>query len=265
MINIIRKILKKRNNFIVTDGIINNKSKSFLIDTGSEKSFIKAKNNDRYKENKSKRYLVKGLGGNKIYSKTYSIPLINICGIEIQEVEFIDFKSNSILFKYLNIDGIIGWDILKRFSFSLDFKNYIIFSEKISSSHFLINIPVISNEKIPVFEVMIDSQKFKSIIDTGSTYTYCNNEQKLKKSFLESDFEKKIILGINGITFQYHAFKKYKTVTFLNKYNFQIPKLYIEESKNNNMYYEVLLGNDFLKDKILTFNHEYQYFKLSMG
>ncbi|PTJ98799.1 hypothetical protein [Mammaliicoccus sciuri] len=60
MINIIRKILKKRNNFIVTDVIINNKSKSFLIDTGSEKSFIKAKNNDRYKEKKPKSNLVKG-------------------------------------------------------------------------------------------------------------------------------------------------------------------------------------------------------------
>ena len=116
------KLIKRKGVYLLS--IESNRKKYlFLLDTGSEFSYIyKNSLEDLTLKKLSKSILLRGVGGENIIREYVNIDRIKIGNIAIENQDFLVSVDIS-LKKLLRIDGVLGWDILKKFDFSLDFYN----------------------------------------------------------------------------------------------------------------------------------------------
>lgn len=142
--------------------------------------------------------------------------------------------------EYNSYDGILGQDYLRQYkNVVFDYKNNKFYVNQkpitdISTPMYMHN----KYENILLIDIIIDDEKLKAIIDTGSKYIICPN----KKS-------KKVNLKINSI--EYKDIKIIKT----NKKN--TSKKNIEMYKNEN-----IIGYPCFKDHVIQLDFENNVFRI---
>ncbi|MBU0278616.1 aspartyl protease family protein [Gemella sp. zg-1178] len=234
-----RFILKR--NMIIIKIKIDEIYYKFLVDTGSERSFIvRNKNIEKYKQNILEKIKVKGIGGEEFLKNKYIFPKINIDNTIIHKVEILEKKRNS-LFLYLGIDGILGWDILKKLDLLIDIKNKIFSLVTETTQNKKIGTPIISDKQL-VIEMKYKNDLHSALIDLGATESFVTQEVFNNYDVI---WERNIVLGINGI-------KLIKVATIKNiilniaGIEYKSRKLLI---KSENFNWKFKLGMDFFENR----------------
>lgn len=182
---------------LIVNLMVENKVLRFLLDTGSDRSFIKPiREFKKYKYVLSPNIRVRGVGKNRIIKEAYHFSEIVLESTIISSVEFLELKRNW-MFRYLNIDGVLGWDVLQRINFELDLRN-----RKLKIYQ---NSPLFKNTiKLSIIEaskLMIPFEYFNyyglAVIDTGATNTYAG--KRIYQNTKPIKYQRELVLGINGL------------------------------------------------------------------
>lgn len=214
---------------------------TFLVDTGSEKSFLSYhKNLNQYTKRLQQKIKVKGIGKDTVIEECYVIPNLIIDGKMISKVIFLKKRKNW-LFYYLGIDGIIGWDVLKQINFVIDFKHKLFQVGDTNPSKFLTKTSIISDKQLAV-NVSYNSQSFIALFDLGANNSIFS--MGVLSLINDACWKNKIILGINGFSIQKTA--EVHNVTFvLGDMNFKVDKLLVRNRLSN---WAIKFGTDSLLD-----------------
>lgn len=230
---------KYKKGLITIDICIFNKYYTFLIDSGSEKSFLLPKKKfEKYKIKKEKYIKINGIGKDKIIKFAYIFPKIIIDGVSIYNAEFL-IQNKNLMFFYLNIDGIIGFDILKQFDFYIDFTNKIF---NIGKFH-LQNNPHCSqilSDKQMVIKIGYNNKNYRTLIDLGANNSIISTDIIPNINLISN--KNSIVLGINGFSVQ--KVSEIRNIIFsFGKNSFKVKKVYVGSFKYN---WSIKLGTDSL-------------------
>lgn len=219
---------------------------TFLVDTGSEKSFL-APNKDlkNFQIELSNKILVKGVGKNKIIQHAYFIPEIKIDNEIISNTEFL-IKDRNVMFYYLSIDGVLGWDILQRFDFAIDFKNKYFYIGSIQPPKSVASIPIIS-KKQAVILLDYNGDSYHTLLDLGANDSFISDDFRLSEKSVKRSMN--FVLGINGF-----ALNKISKVNHLI-FTFSGEQLIVKNIsiRSFNFQWKVKLGTDSLQGYTIYF------------
>lgn len=253
---IIKKLInlfKKRGNMIVLPILIGEEKYIFLVDTGSENSFISPKKKlIHFKEKLPCNLKVKGIGEDTITKYKYSIPVIFLGDIKIKNVSFIEKKDKNILFKVLRIDGIIGWDILKTIDFQLNFESSkleAIDIEDWGTAKDSCEFNLLLDTNLPIYSIKNSDDIVQHfLIDTGSNFSYLYIPMYEGKVQMCHSFS----IGINGIPLnKLFLVQNYCIPSNDNSLNgFSVKKLFIEKCYSKT---PLILGLDAFYGKKIRF------------
>lgn len=237
-----------RNKLLIVKINILGRYYKFLIDTGSERSFLVTNNYlNRFRRPLKQRVNVKGVGQDKLIKYVYSIPQITIDNQIINETEFL-IKGKDLMSCYLGIDGILGWDILKRFNFLIDFKNKIF---TVCDIEFQKSYPYVSispGQQL-VVQVGYDNNKINALIDLGANNTVISEGILSNMEFIK--WRRNIVFGINGIFIRKIPEISNLIIDFGNK-NIIINNVNIKTFKYN---WLLKFGTDIFQDHKVYFNN----------
>lgn len=213
----------------------------FLIDTGSERSFLSySKHLNQFKRQLEQKVKVKGIGKDAVIENCYSIPNLIIDNEIIYEAEFL-IKRKNLMFYYLGIDGIIGWDILKQINFIIDFRNKLFHAGCAAPSEFLTKTSIISDKQLAI-RVSYNNQSFIALMDLGA------NKSMLSTGIVSlmggAHWKNHIVLGINGVSIQKTA-EVYNVTFILGGMNFKVDTLSVRNFHSN---WVIKFGTDSLLD-----------------
>ena len=230
------------NKHIFIDVDINNKKYTFLFDSACEINAIDKSISNEIGYNLLKKIDVSGSSITKNEVDLIEIFKISISNLDyentngfIQDLTFI--KKN---YENINVQGIIGNNLMRKSNWQIDYKNKIIrISDKtdkfsFSKTDFIIEL---SKKKwgLGYIDLKIDSKKHKFIFDTGSSGRFTANKSFIKyfndSNENNSDLEK-LIVNTQNI--------KLGNVELKNE------KISLENGVSS------LIGNDFFQDYILT-------------
>lgn len=244
------KLIKRKGVYLLS--IESNRKKYlFLLDTGSEFSYIyKNSLEDLTLKKLSKSILLRGVGGENIIREYVNIDRIKIGNIAIENQDFLVSVDIS-LKKLLRIDGVLGWDILKKFDFSLDFynENMEFFTVNNKSKLTTSNTYeyTLLNETFPIFSAKYSNNDVLFLLDTGSNLSYIVNENLV---FKNKKISFSISIGINGIHFSKVCKVNPIPIIDRNGKYYKTPRLLYEKYSQK---YDFLLGCNSFKNKIVYF------------
>lgn len=185
-----------RNKLVTVKIDILGKTFRFLIDTGSERSFLVPNNHlVNFQKDLKQKVNVKGIGPDKIIEYFYCIPQIEIDGQIIRETDFL-MKDRSLMFYFLGIDGIIGWDILKRINFLINFKDKLFIVSEIKLENLHPSVPIVPDKQL-VVQLSYHNRNIKALIDSGANTSVISKEILSSLEFIK--LRRNIVFGINGI------------------------------------------------------------------
>ena len=167
---------------IAIEVILNNKKRTFLLDTGAPKVILNSKYIE--KGTKNKRMVsssMKGAGGNISGMDIQPIKKLDLRGIIIENQDVITMELSH-LEKELETDielyGLIGYDLIKDYDLLFDYKNseltlikpdfYPQYKNKQLSKNKLTKIPFELKSHIPVFKAQIAGKEFSFGVDSGA-------------------------------------------------------------------------------------------------
>ena len=246
---------------------INGKYYYFIIDTGLDKTLlgknIATKNNVVYD---SKEDTIKGIDGTAttfsgVLSKL-DLGQIKISNFPIYVINRNDaIKAKFLFITFFQSDGIIGWDLLQNFDFTIDYKN----------KQLILRKPIEKNiERRNLFWYKVPIVKFYSennypllfFFDSGSSLSYFNPQiislilgidtNKLKKSSQR-------LHGVNEFVkmrfYKYPDFQCYTIaadgINYLSANKILLQDIWSENSSIN---LDGKLGSDWFKDKAIRFD-----------
>lgn len=235
---------------IILSGLIDGVKYKFLLDTGSERSYILRKHKLRsYKTNLGFLLQVNGIGKKSIEEFKYEIPSFWVGNKEFKNVPFIVKNIRKTLFRLLRIQGILGWDILSQIDFQLDIqRNTFYINESLRNLNKAEGDGYLFTEKasLATYEILNrHNEKDTFMVDTGSNYSYVF-DWDYKKDALE---KKGISLGINGIKIdRIYYLKDFQFIHY--KKPFTIKKVFVEKKTKP---INFTLGMNGLRNKRITF------------
>lgn len=239
---------------------------TMIFDTGAsmtvinESAFKKADVIRNGKEVKSAGNL-----GEKFISNTKVIKEIVMGNHRIMHPEVVVLEDSKLNFGHdefgnaLQVDGFLGWDIIKKFSWIIDRINNEI---GISTSSHTTNDTNIFWDNMPIVPVMIDNDSCFFGLDTGNTESMLgkNFDTSLSKTYYEKD----LIVGIDG--------KEEVEVKKLEALNVSISNINIELNNLTVLdrdvfpttHYKVqgLLGSDLIENRVLRLDYRNGFFSI---
>lgn len=198
---------------VIIKCLLDNEECLFILDTGAKITSLNSKYKNDYEENKiesnvgammwvsnTKEEIISSLIiGNQKFEN------INTLIFDLSHVEKILALQTG---REIKIHGVIGFDILKKWDFMIDYqKNEIIFNYKIDEKEFYINKFKLSDHLI-IIEANINEQKRNLILDTGANgnmfdenlfeeltnFNYLTNPQK--QNYKVGNIDVNILSGI---------------------------------------------------------------------
>lgn len=246
--------LNLKKNLLILDVRLNNQTKKFLFDTGSELSYlILTRESKKNRIKLPNTYLLSSVGGTKKIEHGFKIKKISIGQFELEDIFLLEMKK-SVFTRTLNIDGIIGWDILKQFDFKLDIlRKKLILKKRLKIKENTQSSFEGINTRLPIYNFYSNNLNKKLLIDTGSNQSYAYNR------LLTNNYSKKksLVLGMNGFSLltTYYIDEFYFRASKHSNDYYILKNLELEDTDRK---YDLLLGMDFLRNKILYFdNHNY--------
>ncbi|MGM9886861.1 MAG: hypothetical protein ACI31W_06420 [Lactococcus sp.] len=242
---VVNKLLK----LIIINVEIENHKYKFLIDTGSERSYIFVK---KPFSHATKNYFKEPLKLNGIGGQSYILSYLKFENIEIEKkffkhVVLLYKNSKNILFTLLNIQGIIGWDILRMNDFLLNFSEskLIFLDEKISAMY--ANKEGLSSLSLVKLPKYVCNNSTILFVDSGSNLSYTNYLPKNIKIYKKYSFS----LGMNGKLFEKIYEIRRWTIPNLYSIFLCLDKVYYHSS--NEKEHTIIIGTKAMSNKILIF------------
>ena len=243
----------------------NGKYYSFLIDTGCDKTFISKK-----LANISDVVYVKGstpvntIDG-KLNASAGVLPQVDLGKIKISNLPvWITNKNDALNLKFLLItifkcDGVIGWDLLNKFDFSIDYKNKNLILRKYVKKD--IKHKNLFWYRFPIVKFYCDNYPVTAFLDTGSGLTAFYQKPTLTKILgLDTNILKKKTKRLGGgagniIKEHYYKYPKMQLYTIVkNDINYiNVEKVFFKNTFTSTtpVNIDVLLGSDLFSDKII--------------
>ncbi|CDO04775.1 acid protease [Oceanobacillus picturae] len=233
---------------------INNVKHRFLVDTASQLSLIKMKKNVNLQELQlDKRVKLNGFGKVTNLSKAVLVDDFSFGTNQAKNVLLFIKEENNMLFNLLQIDGILGWDLLSKIDFSIQEagNKFTIFDEEMAKKFQKIPSSYLFPSMIPI---IFDSNKKRIVgIDLGANKTWISEKSPILvgNPFLT---EKKVYsIGVNGINVDKKGLLKEYELKLPNiKQNFK--KLSISSTEfvpNTNI--DLMVGTEICKGKEIVF------------
>lgn len=250
------KLKKHIFNMITCNIEINNNIITVIIDTGAEVSVLtdKALKNINVELNPEEKVEVGSSNGSKDEMQAALVGKVSIGDTNITNlpVLVIDGKqlSLSILgYKLFKVDGILGWDVLSKFDFEIDYRKLELRITQINEENGILNLVKSS------FPAMLVTDKWGEIrtfgLDTGARNSWINEKLIKKAELIIRKNKKQKISGVHG--------KEIKIVNVVKEYEVMLKDTSISfENINtgytkflNNYEFDGVLGADILKDNII--------------
>jgi len=176
-----------RMNLIVIQPIINGKQRNMIFDTGAPNVLSTSLANEMKLEVKAKQKTMDSQGANSDLGFT-SVPIITIGGVDFLNTcaAIADFDKTPEM-KALHIDGIIGANLMKRATWTIDFQHKkISFSSAPDTSKSITSTPKIKFTPTitgtPIIDVKLDGINDDLIVfDTGSNGDITGTERTFRK------------------------------------------------------------------------------------
>ena len=190
---------------------INNKTYSFLLDTGAP-NIISKKIAKSIQAKHLKSIVVKDATGKKDSMNIVEIPLLKLGEISFENTASLQQDStNNLIFDCLEIDGLIGSNMLRNSIIQFDLKRKLIIltdsKKKVNlSKKNASKLQLIGNQKLPIFWMKFkQDRKVKLALefDSGSSnfIDICNrNYHELKKQHVFKNTNVKTANGSNTIS-----------------------------------------------------------------
>ncbi|ELK48112.1 retropepsin-like aspartic protease [Halobacillus sp. BAB-2008] len=248
------KIRLKKNlwNLYTLNIVINDTNFKFLIDTASQISIIRHKVKANLEIESLKRNVkLKGFGGENLITKAVVIDKVKLGANLFNHVLFF-MKEDSKLFKFLRIDGILGWDFLSRLDFSIDDlnKNFTIYSESDLERFELEPHSKLTVSRIPIIEAEVGNIVG---IDLGANKSWVSKDSEIIENNPFIRKKRILSMGINGINIDKKGYLKEHTIT-LSNLKIVSKKLAISNTNFvHNVEIDLMMGTDTMRNKKITF------------
>ncbi|MDG3142244.1 retropepsin-like domain-containing protein [Streptococcus suis] len=237
-----------RKKLVIVNLDILGKTAKFLIDTGSERSFFASnKQLDIFRKPLDQNVRVKGIGKAKIITEAYFIPRLIFDNKVIRNAEFL-IQDKNLMFRYLGIDGIIGWDILKGFNFTIDFKNKYLSVGDIQLQKSYPYVSIVPDKQL-VVQVGYNNKEINALIDLGANRSVISKEIMLDS--VGCKWRRYIVFGINGIVIRKVAELSNIVVNFGNQ-NITVNNANV---KSFDYHWLLKLGTDSFRQYKIYFNN----------
>jgi hypothetical protein len=231
-------------NLIVNDSIKGN----FIFDSGSNHTIINLK---KIKNNVSKSKIITDFYGN-----TDKVSILKKNSIRIANFNLVNLKLRaydlSILSKKYNIIGILGTDIISKFSWKFDYNNKkLLISNKPFKNDTLSFINVDFNNKSLIKDKIKINGIYKNdfILDSGSLSEINTNDSLLALKDPTNFIEQNLIRSLASKNYKnYKIYLSYNSKIDIGIHKFNDCKLQAESNSRN------LIGLDFFSRTIFVFD-----------
>lgn len=174
----------------------------FILDTGASISGLLAKHVEAFKLEKIGSLPIASAGGTINDTGVFCIPRMFIGGLEllnqpVAQLNDADFNFGPINKQIMHFDGIIGWDILKNFDFSIDNANMLFKCLKQTNTGLPQNL---IGSSIPVMIVKDENNKDVVFgLDSGAHISWLNENFVTKAALQVTGNKPSFQLGVMGM------------------------------------------------------------------
>ncbi|MEM7086243.1 MAG: aspartyl protease family protein [Bacteroidota bacterium] len=250
-----------RKKIVVQVQIMNHDNYNFVVDSGIYPSVISKELAGEIGLTLRNKGTVSGYGSERNYYFHCSIPAMAVGQLEIRELDAVAMDLSRFDQIGVRVDGILGFEFLKRFATRIDFENYQLSLFQRLPNEYLLDKTV--NEDYVLFPMYLDGGKIPKIqgvrigdeiitawIDTGAEAELVLSHRSAENLKIKKDYqfiEKRKGTGANGVFYaENYAIPSIEISSFVHE---EVMASVFSEGGNN------LIGNGLMEHYNVTLDY----------